>query len=396
MRNVRLSVFLLCTAFLSAQQPPRPSYLYMWAGDKAHTASDFLAVIDADPASATYGKIVASIPTGVAGAHPHHTEHEMPANGHLLANGFHAGKTWLFDLNDPLHPRILTVFGEAGRFHHPHTFIRLNNNRVLAAFQYSGQHKTGGLVEMDERGKVYRSGSAADPAEEDIFPYSVLPLPASNQAISTATDMGGDINILSEQWIQVWDLAKLKLRYSVALPKGPKGTEQAFTGEPRLLADGKSVYVHTFGCGIYLLRDIEQPKLTAKYVYSFKGMGCGVPVVSGNYWLQPVPDEHALIALDITDPERPREISRVDLGPQEQPHWVAVDPTRRRVVLNSGGNGSGNRLFVIDFDPESGKLALDKKFRDPDGDGPGISLNDREWPHGFKGSAMPHGTVFSR
>ena len=33
----------------------------------------------------------------------------MLASGHLLANGFHAGRTWLFDLSQPLHPLILSV-----------------------------------------------------------------------------------------------------------------------------------------------------------------------------------------------------------------------------------------------------------------------------------------------
>jgi hypothetical protein len=82
-----------------------PSYLFLWAGDAEGKASDFLAVIDAAPASPRYGSIVASIPPGTAGTHPHHTELEMPANGHLLANGFRAGRTWLFDLTQPTRPR---------------------------------------------------------------------------------------------------------------------------------------------------------------------------------------------------------------------------------------------------------------------------------------------------
>src|SRR5438132_4106464 len=93
---------LLSTTLLAA--PPTHSYLFVWAGDADHTASDFLGVIDADSNSKNYGHIVASIPTGEVGTHPHHTEDVMPPNGHLLADGFHAGRTWLFDLNQPLRP----------------------------------------------------------------------------------------------------------------------------------------------------------------------------------------------------------------------------------------------------------------------------------------------------
>ena len=60
----------------------------------------------------------------------------MPANGHLLANGFGAGRTWLFDLTDPRTPKILTSFGAKGGFSHPHSFERLPNGEVLATFQY--------------------------------------------------------------------------------------------------------------------------------------------------------------------------------------------------------------------------------------------------------------------
>jgi len=64
---------------------PAP-YLFIWAGphgsdsaggDLHHSAagvSDFLAVLDADPASVTYGKVLASDAVGMAGAMAHHTE----------------------------------------------------------------------------------------------------------------------------------------------------------------------------------------------------------------------------------------------------------------------------------------------------------------------------------
>ncbi|HYW33102.1 MAG TPA: hypothetical protein VE869_16495, partial [Gemmatimonas sp.] len=58
-------------------------YLFVWAGDSSGASSDFLAVLDADPSSSTYGAVVASIPTGATNTHPHHTEAEMPRSGHL-------------------------------------------------------------------------------------------------------------------------------------------------------------------------------------------------------------------------------------------------------------------------------------------------------------------------
>ena len=125
----------------------------------------------------------------------------------------------------------------------------------------------------------------------------------------------------------------------------------------------------------------------------FEGKDCGVPILTGHYWLQTVPNAHALVALDISNAEHPREISRVTLPKDEAPHWIAIDAAGRRVVLDSGGRGS--RLFVIDFDPSNGRLALDERFRDPGAAGAGISLSGANWK-GFTGVVTPHGAVFSR
>lgn len=418
MRTLLLVPIAMAFAACRAERSPASGeYLYVWAGDSAGTASDFLAVIDAAPSSPTYGAVVASLPTGVAGTHPHHTEAELGPNNHLLANGFHAGRTWLYDLSTPREPRILTSFGDVAGFSHPHTYVRLPNGHVLATFQYKADsaapspavhehdaaqamaaHTTGGLVEMDERGTVIRSASASDAAIPDryIYPYAVLPIERIDRAVSTTTDMDEANKNATSQWVQLWRLSDFKLLRTVALTPGPRGDEHQFTGEPRLLPDGRSVYIHTFNCGLYLLRGIDGNEPTATFVKGFEGKNCGVPVLTAHYWLQTVPDAHALVALDITDAEHPREVSTLKLGDDEQPHWLAIDRTGRRLVLSSAGAGTGNRLYVIQLDPATGALTLDERFRDAGASRPGVRMSEKRWPHGFTGTAWPHGTVFSR
>lgn len=400
----------------------KDQYLYVWAGDSADVASDFIAVIDANPSSAKYGSVVSSLPTGVVGTHPHHTEAEMPSDGHLLANGFHVGQTWLFDLTTPRAPKILAQFGDVAGFSHPHSYVRLSNGNVLATFQYKADsmatapehahegmpmpastrpvvaHTTGGLVEMDERGTVIRSGSAIDASitDKELFPYSVLPMPSIDRAVSTTTDMNAENKKATSEWVQFWKLSDLSLINSIALKPGPRGDEHQFSGEPRLLPDGKSVYIHTFNCGLYLVRGVDTPQPTSTFVHTFEGKNCGVPVLTGHYWLQTVPEAHALVVLDISDAEHPREVSALTLGSEEQPHWIAIDSAGRRIVLNSGGGTPGNRLFIINFDPSTGVLAIDDRFRDAGSTRPGVSMSGKSWPHGFSGTALPHGTVFSR
>lgn len=422
MRPASIAVMMLAVVAVAcaggATRAPRATgeYLFVWAGDSAGRSSDFLAVIDAAPSSPRYGAVVAALPTGEAGTHPHHTEDALGPSGRLLANGFRAGRTWLFDLSDPRRPAIVTSFGDVAGYSHPHSFARLAGGNVLATFQYAADpaaappahghgtapaaaaRTTGGLVEMDERGTVIRSAGASDSAIPDrqIFPYAVVPVPTLDRAVSTTTDMDASNARATSEWVQLWRLSDLTLLRSVALAPGPRGDEHRLSGEPRLLADGKSVYIHTFNCGLYLMRGVDGDRPTATFVTAFPGRDCGVPVLAGHYWLQTVPEVHALVVLDVSDPERPRQVSSLALGDDEKPHWLAIDRTGRRLVLNSADAEGGNRLFVIHLDPATGAVALDGRFRDAGASRPGVSFSGKRWPHGFAGTAVPHGTVFSR
>ncbi len=397
MRHVCWFVLLLFWAVAGCAQTN--SYLFVWAGDDAKKSNDFLAVLDADSKSPHYGQAVASVavpgPTGT----PHHTELEMPLGGFLLANAFESGRTMLFDLRDPLHPSLVTSFGDLDGYMHPHTYVRLANGHVLATFQYHGGHDPkadgGGLVEFEERGRVIRSSSAMGPAakSELIRPYSLVVVPALDRIVSTNTAMHDKDGV--SRTVQVWRLSDLKLLRTLVLPPGPRGSEQQYPGEPHLLADGKTVLVHTFGCGLYQLDGIETDHPSARYLKTFDGEQADVRLLIGHYWLQTMSSAHALATYDVSDLAHIREVSRITFDDKQKPHWIAADEGGRRIVLNSGENGD-HRLFILNFDPQTGALALDPRFRDPGSDQPGVSMDGKTWPHGFHGDAFPHGTVFSR
>ena len=126
----------------SSEVKPSRSYIYTWAGDDDRRAgdSDFLAVIDADPASRTYARVVATAPVRAVGTMPHHTELAMPGRGAwLFANGFMSGRTFLFDLADPLRPKLAATVDSVPGYARPHSFWRLPNGRVLATARISGR-----------------------------------------------------------------------------------------------------------------------------------------------------------------------------------------------------------------------------------------------------------------
>ncbi len=395
-RFVCFFVLLLWSAIASCQS----SYLFVWAGDDAKKASDFMAVLDADPASQKYGQIVASVavpgPTGT----PHHTELEMPKGGYLLANAFESGRSILFDLREPQQPKFVTCFGDLDGYMHPHTYVRLANGHILATFQYHGGHDPkadgGGLVEFDQNGTFIRASSAMDPAAKDelIRPYSLVVVPALNRIVSTNTSMHWPHDGQSRT-VQVWRFSDLKLLRTLVVPTGPRGSEQLLPGEPRLLADGKTVLVHTFCCGLYRMEGLETDKPGVRYLKTFDGQRCAVPLRIGNYWIQTLFTMHALAAYDVSDLAHIREVSRVTFDDQQKPHWISADAGGRRIVLNSG-EYADHRLFLLNFDQSTGALTLDERFRDPGSDRPGVSMDAKSWPHGFHGDAYPHGTVFSR
>lgn len=50
---------------------------------------------------------------------------------------------------------------------------------------------------------------------------------------------------------------------------------------------------------------------------------------------------------------------------------------------------------MLRFDPDTGALAVDTNFHDDKGK-PGFDFDNRTWPHGWTGSAIAHGVVFTR
>jgi hypothetical protein len=401
-----LSALALITLAACGSDPSDPEesprqYLYLWTAADGGTQPDFLAVLDVTENDDRYGRLVTTLPVPGRGNGNHHTEHEMPADGQLFANGFESGQTFVFDLREPENPRIAAQFGDVEGYSHPHTFVRLPNGNVLATFQMRHGHegggvRTGGLVEMTPAAAAVRSTSADfEGAGPSMRVYSAAVVPAFDRIVTTTTDMHGDSP--ASRNIQVWGLGDLALRHTFPLPDGPAGNEGLLTAEPRLLKDGRTVLVSTFRCGLYLLEGLDGDAPSGRLVASFPekdGEYCAIPVIAGDYYLVTVPAWNAVVSLDISDPAAPREVSRVTLQPDDVPHWIAISPDQRRVVV-TGYEGMQHQVFIARFDPASGKLSLDERFRKEGAAEAGFRMDDKIWPHGGDAKGIPHGAVFS-
>jgi hypothetical protein len=396
---------VFCVGAVSMQSqdhksPAPEDYLFVWTGDAAQKGNDFLAVINADPSSASYGHLVTTLATDQQTKQVHHTEYTMPASGMLFANDHGAGRTFIFDVRDPLHPKTATSFTEMAGYMHPHSYLRLPNGHVLATFQHAHHGESdgqtagsGGLVEIDDQGKVVRSASNADPAFANalLMPYSLVVLPELDRIVSTNSSMHLD-DILSGVTFQVWRLSDLKLMKTGYLDVGENRYAQISPEEARLAPDG-SVLVQTLGCGLERITGADTSEPKSRLVYTFPGNWCGVPTIVGHYLVQSVPSMHGLIVVDIANAAKPVEVSRLKLSDTYSPHWTGWGAKTQRLVATSGT--APDRLYLLKLDQATGALALDDAFRGADGR-TGFSFADRQWPQGWKGTGAPHGAVFSR
>lgn len=406
MRGLMVAV---CTALVTACQPaaqeslapaapetPKASqFLFVWSADKDKVESDFLSVVDLREGSATYGDVVATAPIGATGTMPHHVEYEFPESGMLFADGFKGNITSLLDLRDPLQPKLAAQFKDMGEFSFPHSYARLDNGNVLVTLQgMNGKYGApGGLAELAPDGAVVRTVSAKSAATPDdlVWPYSVAVVPRKDRAVVTLAEMGwpGEPYDSTRQ-VQVWSPSDLKLLGTVDLPESGQGEHHVDPAEPRVLGDG-TVYVGTFSCGVYRIDGVMEGAPTASFVHAFPGgttmhNSCAVPVVVGNYYVQTVPEINGLIALDVSDPKKPVEASRISFDPKfDMAHWIAADRKSDRLVVT--GNDKSWAL-VVKIDPATGAMMVDPSLPD------GVNFDRASWPHGDSGPARVHGALF--
>ena len=83
----------------------------------------------------------------------------------------------------------------------------------------------------------------------------------------------------------------------------------------------------------------------------------------------------------------------VQFAPDENVHWISADASGRRIAVTHVGKAE-RRIWLLDFDPETGAIAMDSSFHDAGSPVPHVSFQREHWPHGDTGPAIPHGTVF--
>ncbi len=437
MNSLRLFTCLALLGIASCSKPaPRNTieltgvspHLLLLVGDQDEQDEDFITVLDVDPSSDGRGQPLGSTPIGHKASMVHHMEYEAPPKGEpIFMNGHHHELTFVVDISDPAAPTIATTFGSPSPLRFAHDYARTAEGTRLVGFLRSagespdpdetttpGGH--GGIAEYSIAGELIRSASAEVPGfTKAIRPYSFAQLPEIDRITVTSAPM------MEQSWaevVQIYRYSDFELLHTLDLEVGVdhkgrpvEGLNGASFGQ-HVLRDG-SVFLNSYGCNFYHLSAIDSEKPQLDLVYSvetdpaedptrIRG-ACGVPLLIGQYWVQPIGKKQQVVVLDISNPQSPKEVFRLDTPEGFAPHWMGKDPAGNRLIMGAELGGEQG-FYVLRFDESTGRIEFDSDFADYTSDSalnflrsksPGyISLHRSEWPHGPTGPAWGHAAVF--
>jgi hypothetical protein len=407
-------------------------YLLVWAGDADRQHDDFLAVIDADPTSETYGVVLRTVPVGTRANEPYAMETRQSTDGLLLAGGLLSGRTFVFDVRDPRNARLVYVDSprEGRRYTTPRSYVRLENGHRLATFGdrrgYRGGvvellHGAGGLVEFGSTGRFLREIDAADPTAAGMIvsPHGLAVSERGDRLVST--DAGHGYAATAGEWtagvsVQVRRLSTRELLHTIPLVVGDRGTENLEPQTVHLLRGGRAGVVSTGeGAALYASWTISTTTPAFALAYDFgAGSHAGQSAVSPNeqYYFQTLTGANRLEVLDIRDPKTPRVVARLrfDRDPEGRggsreggPHGIAMGADGRRLAVSdytvdvpARRRDGDRRVYVVNVDPERPGVSFDLGFRDELLHTVGVDFNRVRWPHGSTGPARPAAVVFAK
>ena len=406
-------------------------YLVVWAGDADRAQPDFLAVIDADPTSASYGKVLRTIPVRSRGNEPQWLNGAQRDDRRVFASGLLGNRTFVFDLSNPLEGRLVKVdeMGPGRRLGTPHDYVSLPNGNVAVVcpdpMGYRGDARellraTGGLVELSADGRALRERPASDPKAHGLIlaPFGAASAPALDRLVTTNNAHGYAATAQGERMpgisVGVWRLTDLSYVQTVILDAGPRGEENLGPVVPRFMRKKPMLYVNTDqGGALYASDSVQTNTPSFKLAFDFGADArCGGAAITPDdrFYVTALGGTNRVTSLDLGDPWHPKPVSsvRLDRDPLDTghareggPHDLAMSADGTRIAVADytvdvpGYVRDGDRrVYMLRLDPGSGRLRIDPAFQDEYTGEVGVDFNRIRWPHGDSGAARPAGVLF--
>jgi hypothetical protein len=356
------------------------SYLAVWSSDKETDDNildpDFLAIIDANPTSKTYGKVlntatIQNIPNtnllsdlGFAKAiasnvlnEAHHMNHDpIVVDGHsyLFMGGLISANIFKCDVTDPLQiPTcpLVTKPSQVTGFSGTDDFIQETNGNMLVTYMGAKNLATpGGLVEIDVNGNVLNEFPAARAGGPIRY------IPSINGTTDTGLlahphgiDLRADLNLLVTS--DYADPLSLALAKSAAAPTQDLGTTVRFWNATSLSSGPQAISQLPVGTGLEANPIQNSPEgvmsVALTHLHAHKGVFAAT-MMGGSLYYAP----------DATLPNPVfREVYRV--GPGAGASVFFITPDDRYVVLPvSGIQSPGDAVFNRDYPGEHSRRLI--------------------------------------
>jgi selenium-binding protein 1 len=327
--------------------------LYVWAGDQARVAPDFLAVIDFDEDSPRYGNVIRTVPVpgpGASGNEPHHcnlsADKNILACGGLLALLKGQDSIFFFDVSNARHPRFL--FSTSGTLSNiTDDFLPLQEGGFLVTQMGSHEGGTPGRVaEFDKHLQLVAEWPVNPPAH-DFNPHGISARPELNLMVTSDFMMpASSLNVvpgdpLLRGIIRVWDLQNRSIVRTIEIPSATGTMDVKLIPRDPL---GRAFTAGMFDGFVYL---VDTMNGTARAVFDCETIEphIEVPVRGGMTQLMAMPKSGDRLIfglfqagqvgmLDVSDPEHPVQSGIVNLGKDAGPHMIALTDDDKRLVVS--------------------------------------------------------------
>jgi selenium-binding protein 1 len=350
------------------KQPEKVMYLWSLPATP-NGGPDFLAVIDVNLASATYGKIIKKIFVDTAGNEAHHIGYTDDRTK-IWAASLNSNRLFIFDVMDPMNPRLARTIDDVAKvtgLSGPHTPYAIPGRILVSMASGPDGSGPGGIAEFTNDGEFVASHMTNN------HPYETVVKPEFNRMITSSWFPQKTFMASLDKWnpadwsnpntMLVWDLKSRKVI-------------QTLTGEPVNLAarwmlkpNAKYGYnISNAGNSIWMFKMQDDGTFSYKKVAS-TGEGCGPAD------LRQSPDDKYLYlscfvsseiqAWDISDPEKPRLHDTVQ--GIVQPNMMHMTFDGRRLYFTNSAISSIDysprySLQLIQVGPD-GRMKLDPNFK---------------------------------
>ena len=349
MYMVAAAAFSLLTATPNSAAHERGNgvkYLFICAGDQARTAPDFLAVLNFDEDSPHYGKVIGKAPLpepGATGNEFHHiglsADGKIVACGGLLSVLKGQNEVFFFDVSNPRAPKFLSS-ANPPLSAITDDFDALPNGGFLVTMMGGAEgHAPGRVAEFDGQLNLVREYPDNPPmdgfnphgisvrAEINLMVTSDFVCPATTlDAVAGGLDLRGSV--------RVWDLHHREILRTIEIPNA------GGTIDVKLIPGDHRARGFTAGMlddNLYLL-DTRQG--TARAVFDFGTISKGgwpqlMRITQDGKRLFISMNQAGKVAmLDISEADEPRLLKVLDLGPNSGPHYIALTPDEKRLVIS--------------------------------------------------------------